>query len=272
MPQNVQAAIVTFLDEKTLMLDRAIANKMNQIALLSERKRIIIQEAVTSGLNPNVPMKDSGVDWIGQIPAHWKITETRYSGTLQNGISEGAEYFGKGYPFVTYGDVFNHPILSQTPSGLAMSSSSDREKYSVRTGDVFFTRTSEVANEIGIAATCLETISDATFSGFLIRMRPNSELFTQQYSKFVFRADYVREFFSLKMNIVTRASLAQGLLKDLPLFVPPISEQEILVRHLESETQNIDEGTEIKNRQIIALKEYKVSLINAAVTGKIKVV
>ena len=99
---------------------------------------------------------------------------------------------------------------------MANSTEEDRISYSVEKGDVFFTRTSETIEEIGIASTCLETIPNAVFSGFTIRFRPdlNSSLF-EGFSKYFFRSNYVRISFTKEMNLVTRASLSQTLLKSL---------------------------------------------------------
>ena len=272
LPSNLeQTAIAHFLDNKVGKIERLLAIKQQQIDLLKERQQILIQNAVTQGLNPNVPKKDSGIDWIGEIPVHWKVNKLRYLGTFQNGISAGAEYFGSGFPFVTYGDVYNNPVLPLKPSGLAKSSINDRKVYSIRVGDVFFTRTSEVANDIGIASTCLNTIKNASFSGFVIRMRPTTMLLSPKYSRYLFRCNYISDFFAHEMNIVIRASLAQELLKNLPIFLPPMEEQEIIAESLKAQSKKINTAIQIKQQQIEKLNEYKTTLINAAVTGKIKV-
>ncbi|ARW15287.1 restriction endonuclease subunit S [Komagataeibacter europaeus] len=270
-PLPEQRAIAAFLDGKCAMIDEAVRIKEEQIRLLAERRQILIQEAVTRGLNPNAPMKDSGIDWIGQIPAHWEILKLRDMGGFQNGISEAAEYFGSGHPFITYGDVFNNEVLPQNASGLAKSDSRAQTLYSVRAGDIFFTRTSEVASEIGIASAATSDIPKATFSGFLIRFRPKAGRIVPEYARFLFRSDYVRVFFAHEVNIVTRASLGQELLKNLPVFAPPPDEQARIATWLEGKTKDLDGAIELKKSQITALREYKTSLINAAVTGKIKV-
>jgi len=99
-PFEEQSLIASFLDKKLTQIDGAIQVKERQIERLKERKQILIQQAVTRGLDPHVPLKDSGIEWIGEIPAHWDIKKIRYLGTTQNGISAGAEFFGHGYPFV----------------------------------------------------------------------------------------------------------------------------------------------------------------------------
>lgn len=269
-----QTAIANFLDIKTTQIDEAIAIKEKQIELLKERKKNIIQQAVTQGISyegqPDAPMKDSGVDWIGEIPEHWEISKVRYLGITQNGISAGAEYFGSGFPFVSYGDVYKNRELPSKVSGLAKSSTNDRKQYSILENDILFTRTSETAEEIGFASICMKTIEDSTFSGFLIRFRPAKRLF-KGFSKYYFNAAMMREYFVKEMNLVIRASLSQELLKNLPVLLPSLDEQELIFNYLENETRKIEDAIDIQIQQIEKLKEYKITLINSAVTGKIKV-
>ena len=270
-PIEEQTRIATFLDHKTALIDKAIAQKERLIGLLQERRQVLIHRAVTRGLDPDVPMKDSGVEWIGEVPGHWGVRPLRYLGKCQNGVSKGAEYFGSGFPFVSYSDVYKNIALPEQIDGLAMSSDSDRELYSVEEGDVFFTRTSEVVEETGLASTCLRTIKDATFAGFLIRFRPKKGFLFKGFSKYYFRSRTHREFFTKEMNLVIRASLSQELLKRMPVLLPPIREQKQIAEFLDSKCNEIYAATSRTKEQILKLKELKTTLIDAAVTGKVKV-
>ena len=270
--QSEQTAIANFLDDKTAKIDRAIVQKEQLIALLKERKQIIIQNAVTKGLDPNVKMKDSGVEWIGEIPEGWEVKPLRFIGSTQNGISAGAEYFGEGFPFVSYGDVYKNIELPVNVNGLAKSTDGDRQNYSVREGDVFFTRTSESIEEIGFSSTCLKTIRNATFAGFLIRFRPNPKYLEPTFSKYYFSSKLHRAFFVKEMNLVIRASLSQELLKKLPVLLPPLAEQKLIAEYIETQSAKIDQVISLQQTLIEKLKEYKATLIDSAVTGKIKVI
>jgi type I restriction enzyme S subunit len=271
IPKALQTTIVNFLDQKTAQIDEAIAIKEKQIGLLKERKQLIIQKAVTQGLNPDAPMKDSDFEWIGQTPEHWEVSKLRYLGVTQNGISAGAEYFGSGFPFVSYGDVYKNRELPTIVKGLAKSSTNDRKQYSIIENDVLFTRTSETAEEIGFASICMKTIENSTFAGFLIRFRPSNRLF-KGFSKYYFNSAMMREYFVKEMNLVIRASLSQELLKNLPVLLPTIDEQKSIYAYLEEETRKIEDAILLQLQQIEKLKEYKTTLINSAVTGKIKVI
>ncbi len=271
-PLKDQQIISNFLKLKEMQIDQAIAIKEQQIALLNERKQIVIQQAVTKGLDPNVKMKDSGVEWIGEIPEHWQLSKLRYLGVTQNGISAGSEYFGSGYPFVSYGDVYKNRQLPLSVDGLAKSSIADQKNYSVLEGDVFFTRTSETVDEIGFASICYQTIEKATFAGFLIRFRPtNANYITKEFSKYYFNAQMMRTYFVKEMNLVIRASLSQELLKNLIVLLPSIDEQKAIASYLDRQMDAINELIGLQMSAIQKLKEYKTTLINDAVTGKIKV-
>lgn len=270
-PKEEQTAIAKFLDDKCEKIDKAIVQKQKLIALLKERKQILIQNAVTKGIDPNVELVDSGIDWIGKIPSHWQVKKLRHVGCTQNGISAGSDYFGEGYPFVSYGDVYNNIELPDTVKGLAKSSDGDRLNYSVKKGDVFFTRTSETVEEIGFTSTCLSTLKDATFAGFLIRFRPVKNKLEPSFSKYYFSSVLHRAFFVKEMNLVIRASLSQELLKKLPVMLPSLSEQKEIAIYIASETKKIEKAISLQEREIEKLKEYKATLINSAVTGKIKV-
>lgn len=266
-----QEKIAKFLEEKCAEIDTLIAAKERTNTLLKERRQSIIYEAVTKGLNPDASMKDSGIEWIGQIPENWDVLRLRFLGTFQNGISKAGEFFGSGHPFVSYGDVYKNEVLPITPSGLVESTESERELYSVEKGDVFFTRTSETKEEIGIVAVCKETIPDATFAGFLIRMRPTTDVVTTDFMRYYFSCGLQREYFSKEMTLVTRASLGQDLLKNMVVTIPSTEEQQAIVNYLDEQTQAIDAIIACNDASIQKFKEYRQSIIYEAVTGKIEV-
>ena len=263
-----QRRIATFLDEKCKDIDTLIILQEQMIAELQAYKQSVISEAVTKGLNPNVRMKDSGVEWIGEIPEHWSVIRLRHLGNLQNGISKGGDYFGEGYPFLNYGDAYQNMFLKEPLSGLAKSNEEDQNTYSVKEGDVFFTRTSETVEEIGFSSVCLKTIDKAIFSGFLIRFRPSTSDLNSKFSGYYFRSNIHRRYFVKEMNLVTRASLGQNLLKNLPVILPPLSEQQAIADYLDTKCSQIDELITLKQQKITELQDYKKSLIYEYVTGK----
>lgn len=210
--------------------------------------------------------KDSGVQWLGEIPSHWECVRLKNLGTCQNGVSKGGDYFGEGFPFVSYSDAYKNIILPTTVQGLARSSEDDRVAYSVEKGDVLFTRTSETIDEIGFASTCLETIKDSVFAGFLIRFRPNTCSIIPEYYKYYFRSMHLRKFFTKEMNIVTRASLSQQLLGQLKVLIPSINEQKSISLYLDRKCNKLDEWLSKKQKEVEHLLELKQRIIADAVT------
>lgn len=270
-PLNEQKLISKFLKEKTSKLDEAIKSAKNEIDLLNQLKRNIIRKTVTKGLEQNPNLKYSGVDWIGKIPQNWAVKKLRYLGTLQNGISKDGGSFGSGYPFVSYGDVYNNFVLPTQVDGLVESTSSERKLFSVEKGDIFFTRTSETAEEIGLVSTCFESIENATFAGFLIRFRPASNTLDRNFSKYYFISDILRKFFVKEMMVVTRASLGQNLLKNLSVVLPPLETQKEIANYLDNTIGEIDKIISTLESAILISKDTKKSLIYEYVTGKKRV-
>lgn len=268
MTYEEQTNIVQFLNEKCLEIDNILSKTRASIEEYKKLKQAIITQAVTKGIRGKREMKDSGIEWVGDIPKEWRVEKLRYLGVCQNGISKSSDYFGEGFPFVSYGDVYRNYQLPEYVSGLIKSTDDDRVNYSVRRGDVFFTRTSETIEEVGFSSVCLKTIENATFAGFIIRFRPNSDELLPEYSKYYFRSDMHRRFFVKEMNLVTRASLGQELLKKMPIIIPSFQEQMEIAAYLEKQCGEIDNIIMKKERYITELGNYKKSLIYEYVTGK----
>lgn len=263
-----QQQIANFLNHKTHEINSIIGDTKQSIVELKKYKQAVITETVSRGLNPDVKMKDSGVEWIGEVPEHWNVSRLRYLGTLQNGISKSGDAFGSGFPFLSYGDVYRDIELPKTVSGLIESSESDRLNYSVTYGDVLFTRTSETIEEVGFSSTCLETIPDVVFAGFVIRFRPTTDELFPRFSKYYFRSQIHRSFFAKEMNLVIRASLSQQLLKKLPVLLPSIEEQQQIADYLDEKCAHIDSLIADKEKLIGEFETYRKALIFEYVTGK----
>lgn len=257
-----------YLESECKKIDYIIAKQQEIIEKLKVYKQAIITEAVTKGLNSDVEMKDSGIEFIGRIPSTWKVCRLRNIGTPQNGISKGGEFFGYGYPFVSYGDVYRNYTLPIHFDGLIDTTDNERKDYSVEKGDIFFTRTSETVEEVGFSSVCEKTIPNATFAGFVIRVRPFDDTLFAGYSKYYFRSSHHRAFLVKEMNLVTRASLGQDLLKSMPVLVPPMEEQKKIAEFLDKRCKAIDNAIETKLKIIDKITAYKKSLIYEVVTGK----
>lgn len=270
-PIEIQSKTADYLDSRCVEIDDLIAKKRGLLNMLAEKRSALITRAVTKGIDPEADMKPSGIDWLGDIPANWDARRLRFVGRAQNGINIGGDAFGKGFPFVSYGDVFKNFELPSEPSGLVESSEIDRKRYSVRRGDVFFTRTSETIEEIGMSAVCLESIPEATFAGFVIRMRPWPETLLPEFSKYYFRNSTLRAFLVKEMNLVTRASLSQTLLGNVPVLLPTLDEQAKIVEFIDAEVGKIDRVSKSVEVAIATLNEYRAAIVTKAVTGELEV-
>lgn len=270
-PFAEQIKIARFVDHETARIDALIEAQQRLIELLKEKRQGLISHAVTKGLDPKAKMKDSGVEWLGEVPAHWGVKPLRYLGECQNGINIGGEAFGSGSAFLSYGDVYKNDVLPAEVAGLVQSSPGDQLRYSIEYGDVFFTRTSETVDEVGFSATCLQAIPNAVFAGFLIRFRPIDKLLAPRFSRYYFRNQGLRIFFNKEMNLVTRASLSQDLLKLLPVTLPPLAEQMEISDFLDKVSAEFAFLLEQGVKAVDLLKERRSALISAAVTGKIDV-
>jgi len=250
-PRDEQDQIVRYLDWKVSQVNKLINAKRRQIALLGEQKQAVI-EAVLSSISANT-------------------LSCRYLGSLQNGISEAGDFFTSGTPFVNYRDVYKNEILPSTVNGVAKANAKQQETYSVVKGDIFFTRTSETIDEVGLTAVCDETIPQAVFSGFVIRFRPQKDTFHNPYARYFFRSKRVRDYFIQEMNLVTRVSLGQTLLKNLPVLLPDLETQRSVSMQLDKSCNAIDKVTTKLNEEIALFAEYRTRLISDVVTGKLDV-
>ena len=265
-----QERIAAFLNAECAEIDAVLEKTRASIEEYKKLKQAVITQAVTKGIRGDRPMKDSGIEWIGDIPESWEVSSVRYIGQLQNGISKGGEFFGKGFPFVSYGDVYKNYELPHSVSGLIDTTEDERATYSVEYGDIFFTRTSETIEEVGFSCVCKRSIPNATFAGFIIRLRPfcADEKILTDYAKYYFRGEHIRAYLVKEMNLVTRASLGQTLLKGMSVIVPPKSVQKEIAEYLDDKCADIDALIAKKQQYLTEIENYKKSLIYEYVTGK----
>ncbi len=273
-PQE-QTAIAQFLDDKTTKIDDAIAIKQRQIELLKERKQILIHKAVTRGLDDDVKLKDSGVEWIGEIPEHWETTKFRYLFNLGKGLTITKENLrDEGVFCVNYGEIHSkygfeldtkiHP-LKYVEEEYCLSD----PKALIKEGDFVFADTSEDIEGSG-NFTYLKSDNEI-FAGYhtvIARPKNNiiSRFFAYQFDSMAFRNQIRTQVKGVKVYSIT-----QFILKQPTVWIPPVEEQIEIVNYLNDRTKKIDEAIGFKQQEIEKLKEYKSSLINSAVTGKIKI-
>ena len=259
--RDLQAAIADFLDEKTAKVDEAIAIKERQIALLQERKQIIIQQAVTKGLNPNAPMKDSGVDWIGEIPAHWE-TCPLFAKTTPKSVTNCPErellsvYLDQGV--IKFSDV-DEKRTNATSLDLSAYQAVDPTDF-VLNNQQAWRGSVGVSMHTGIVSPAYIVLA-------------LSKDFDGKFANYYFRSPAMVAHYLIGSKGVgtIQRNLYWPKLKHAPISVPPLAEQLEIVSYIQQNVRAIDSVIDIKSSQIASLKEYKTTLINSAVTGKIKV-
>ncbi len=264
---NEVAAIANYLDRKTAEIDELIAQKQRLLELYEEEKTAIINQAVTKGIDPDVKLRDSGIDWLGEIPEGWEVKKLKYVAkaviTGKTPSSSNAEFYNGDVNWFAPGD-FNF--------GLELTDSKKKiTNYAVeKSGMKVFPKHSILL--VGIGAT-VGKMGIAKCSGTS----------NQQINAIIVKEDQLNPYFALyfllsvKAAIIRLANAAtlpifnQTQTKEFEIFIPEIAEQTAIVHHIETETTRINAKI-AKTKKIIALqKEYRTALISEVVTGKIKV-
>ena len=244
-PRKEQDAIVEYLDEKMAKIDAAIAQQQKMIDLLNERKQIIINRAVTKGLNPNAKMKDSGVEWIGEVPEHWEVRRLKHIAKLQSGDTISSDSFTEtGYP-VFGGNGFRGYTNRFTNDGDYVLIG----RQGALCGNVHYAHGQFFASEHAVVVYPYHK-ENLVWLGEVIRA---SNL--NQYSQ-----------------SAAQPGLAVSSIQNISYPYPPMDERDEIALYIEKNIKVIEEGIENYQQQISLLQERKQIVINEVVTGKVKVV
>ena len=274
-PLSEQTKIAQFLDDKTSKIDVAVTIKEQQINLLKERKQILIHKAVTQGLNPNVTLKDSGVEWIGKIPKHWEVKRFRYVFNLGKGLTITKENLrDEGVYCVNYGEIHSK-FGFELDTKIHKLKHVDKEylesdpRALIKNGDFVFADTSEDIEGSG-NFTYLKS-EDEIFAGYhTVVAKPKFEIVSRFFA-YIFESESFRNQIRTKVKGVKVFSITQSLLKQPTVWFPSKKEQKEIINYLDSGAKKIETAINLKLQEIEKLKEYKSSLINSVVTGKVKV-
>ena len=269
-----QQKIVSFLDTETARIDNLIAKQEKLIELLEEQRKSIISHAVTKGLNPNVPMKDSGVEWLGEVPEHWIVCLFKRQIVRNDGGVWGEEPTG-------HNDTIVFRSTEQTMDGRwnivnpALRNLSDKEKKSalLEEGDLLLTKSS--GSSLHIGKTTLVDVEIAKnrccYSNFMQRIR-TTKTYNSTLGWYVLNNQLTREQFSVFSTSTTGlANLNSEIIGNVHIVVPPVNEQLKVIEYLDTETARIDTLIAKQEKLIEKLKEYRSSIIFHAVTGKIDI-
>ena len=274
-PLPEQHAIADFLDLETAKIDALVAKKERLVELLLEKRTALITRAVTRGLDPNVPMKDSGVEWLGEIPARWKTTP---AGRVVHGIEQGWSPVAEDRPAardewgviklsaVSAGN-FREAEHKTLPSGVSPDA-----RYEIREKDFLLTR-SNTPDLVGDVCVVGVVRSQLMLCDLVYRLNVMDDRVDRRFLAYWFLGRAGRHQIEVDARGSSRSmvKVSQGIIRAWTVATPPLEEQAEIVTFLDRETANIDALITRVREAVVYLKEYRTALISAAVTGKIDV-
>lgn len=259
-PLSEQKKIASILNS----VEEVIEKTQSQINKLQDLKISVINELLTKGIG-HTEFKDSD---LGRIPKNWQILKVLKLLEFKNGLNKEKSAFGKGNPIVNYMDVFLNPVIySNKITGKVSLKDTEIERFKVNTGDIFFTRTSETVEEIGMSSVIIKTADKTTFSGFILRGRPITKFLYPSLSGYFFRTNYVREQIKKTCSFTTRALTNGSLLGEVVVMLPTLDEQKLIFKILDDINNLILKKNSLIKKHVL----LKKSLMQDLLTGKVRV-
>lgn len=270
-PLAEQIEIAAFLDRETAKIDALVAEQEKLIALLQEKRQAVISHAVTKGLDPNVVMKDSGVEWLGEVPVHWAVTPL---GVLADQIQTGpfgsqlhsSDYIDDGTPVINPSNIQAGKLIPDLSCTVDSDIVERLSQHKLKLGDIVFGRRGEMGR---CAKVTYEAVGWLCGTGSL-NVRLSSQV-TPSFVSTYLGTDYVRELLQLESVGSTMDNLNTQILAGVPVPTPPLQEQQLISQFLAGQTAKFDTLTTEAQRAIDRLQERRTVLISAAVTGQIDV-
>ena len=275
-PLSEQQAIADYLDAKTALIDELIDKKRRQIELLTEQRQAVINQAVTKGLDPDVEMKDSGIEWLGEIPKHWEVKKIKF--LLQrrkSAIKTGP--FGsqlKGTDFQEQGiKVYNQRSVldndfEEGEIFISLEKYEELKAFEVFPDDILIT----TRGTIGKCAIFPHNAEKGVLHPCLIRVQLDQSKILNEYAIWYIQdTSFFEENVHYNSNATTIDVIYSDTLKEVQIPVPPIDEQQSILAFIRAESDELTRTSSAAEKQIQLLQEYRTALISEAVTGKIDV-
>lgn len=269
--------LVSFLDSKTQKIDRLVELTQQNIQLLKEQRTALINQCATKGLNPNVEMKDSGVEWIGKIPKSWSMQKLKYLFDYQKGFAfKSSQFIDEGTPIVKASDI-KKLTIRESNVFIDSSSANDFRQYSLSENDIILStvgsKYSVIGSSVGQLAMVSKELDGSLLNQNTVRLKFKSEI--AMSISYIFQVLQTRQFRShLDIHSHGTANQASIDIKDILSFAfwqPLEFEQSQIAAFLDEKAQKIDSTIEKESQRMELLKEYRQSLISEVVTGKIDV-
>jgi type I restriction enzyme S subunit len=268
-----QRAIAAFLDRETARIDALVAMKEQLLELLQEQRSALITRAVTKGLNSNAALKDSGVEWLGTIPAHWNVKPLKAVSNLQTGLTLGKKFEGRSLIFRPYLRVANvqDGYLALKDIAEIELPSQDAGRFELRNGDVLMTEGGDF-DKLGRGYVWEGAIAGCLHQNHIFAVRPRRDLLRPYFLAHAMSSSYGRAYFTATSKQSTNlASTNSNKVKNLPVPLPSLTEQDNILLSIRQGTERTDALITKVREAIDRLKELRAALISAAVTGKIDV-
>lgn len=268
---NEQQKIANFLDHETAKIDTLIAKQEKLIELLKEKRQAVISHAVTKGLNPNAPMKDSGVEWLGEVPEHWVVAQLKFNTKLMQTGPFGSQlhaedYVEGGVPLINPAHMINGEIVPDPQVSVDADTQDRLSRHKLAEGDIIFARRGElgrcaVVTDQQVGWICGTGSLKATLNERLI----------PEYAYLLITSDGVVAELSLESKGSTMDNLNTETLGKIRTPVPPVHEQRAILAYVDEVSGKYKHLVDLAENAIGLMKERKTALISAAVTGKIDV-
>lgn len=261
-PINEIPLISSFLEAKASLISRAISVKERQIELLKERKQILIQQAVTRGLDPHAPMRDSGIEWIGEIPSHWSIQRAKYLFREVDERSPDGQQELLSVSHLT-------GVTPRSEKNVTMFMSEDYTgSKTCQKDDLIFNIMWAWMGALGVSDR-----AGIVSSAYGIYRQLHTGTLNMQYLEMLLKTTaYIAHYNKVSTGLhSSRLRFYGHMFMSMEIAFPDREEQDAIVAHLDLESEKLNKAVDLLEQQITKLKEYKVTLIKSAVTGKIKV-
>ena len=269
-PKVEQTAIANFLDAETSKIDALVAEQRRLIELLKEKRQAVISHAVTKGLNPNAPMKDSGIEWLGDVPEHWTLTRIKHlADGFMYGTSSDCNQEDEGTPVLRIPNI-KDGYVDFTDLKYANFSTEDEDRYILSENDILVVRTNGNPQLVGKSA-IFTSQCKCIFASYLIKIQPRPNV-VPAYLNLVMNASCTREMLTLsaRTSAGNYNMNCEGLGRTY-VILPPLTEQREILTYLEARVRTFDQLQAEAEKAIELLQERCTALISAAVTGKIDV-
>jgi type I restriction enzyme S subunit len=264
-PLETQKRIAAFLDEKTAQIDGLIARKQALLERLAEKRQAIITQAVTKGLNPAAAMKDSGIDWLGQIPAHWAVKRLKFLGQTRYGLGEPPERDDEGIPFIRATDIYRGRVDLSAVQRVARDAIPWRRKPQLHAGEVLVVRSGAYTGDSALITDELAGL----IAGYDMVYTPTK--INSQLIAFILLAKFMVEgqIFIAKQR-AAQPHLNAEELGDFVVALPSETEQANIADYLQAQRDELEFASVKVANSVKHLTEYRAALITAAVTGQIE--